>query len=557
MVECPRCLKFMANTALELELRRLLFDPPKPPEFDGLRIRDEIARPENLGFVDLNLATKKVFARQDNLLRRWQLKLGRWGLECEIWDWLDLPDWSARTVIEPRAVLPDSFLGRLVSNYSFRRLYEIYQWGGKRDEPATNPQERRGHTLEFLSLFDSCFNTLRNDQLETLLRVARRDLFAFEQTRGLSDEEILALYKKIGFLSILLHDIATPAGGDAIKPVLDGSKGSVFDEALELEAFLCMPQNAGLLKTIEDEGISPYLPVIFDIVAGRSDTLLGNFIAPRDRNRLKLDTISYLLYDCSWFHFLYHSVPWETINNPKDGDFPLFLSRLTLLGDDLIDPQVMIGGYHKDYAVPLDWLNVSKSVFITEDGQVGYADGPGLTMLLFLNAVMWLDCYQSPKMLIPEIKIQEMIKNLPQQAREVLLDRNFVLTAGNRVFYQRLERLVGKSLTDCLYSPYSCRRYLLPRDKFSAQDIETIRREYLTLHFFPNIGFNPRVETLTTRGGVSNSFKDLYAKEAEVLEKLRNTFNRNWVVMVDFYDVDPQLVSFLGQFPHCSSFRLI
>jgi hypothetical protein len=536
---------------------------PPQPQFNRAAIVSELTDPSRLGIVDLQRMLWLVFAGQENLLDQWLLSDGRWGLEYQAWEWLRLPDWGRRTVIEPRAFLPDSFCGRVINNPSFARLFAQPQLGPKRFEPTFNPQTRGDHTLEFLALFDTSMAILYNTQPAKLIRKMRSDLRFSDGINRLSDKDLYLLYKKIGAAAVLLHDIAMPAGGDTLlktygkEPLLLGSDGQAFDEAHEVEAFLAMDQHASLKQLLAAEGLSPYFSFIFEIIAGRSDSLLGQFISPKDKGLLKLDAIAYILYDCLAFSFLQHPVLAK--QEPGFPDPPLFFQKLKALDNDLVGQNLWIVGYRPAASVPLGWLNIAHSVFLDEHGNLGYADGTRLMMFLFLQTVIVLDNNQGPRMLVTEDQIQGIIRQLPLPARKSLLDPAFVLTATTSRFYERLEAMAGRPVDPYLNKFGYHQRFLVPRRVVSLSDLERIKKSHPSFRYFPNVGHLPPIETPTTRQGRMGPFSQLFPQMAASLTTISTSFQDCWVVMVDLKEAegDLPLMRFLSCLPSPSALQLI
>src|SRR4030042_4754158 len=114
-------------------------------------------------------------------------------------------------------ITEDGLVSQIAKTQLFRRLFGIYQLGPNRNYPLLNRQNRGEHSV-FVAV--SCATTLQSLYTQDPKRLAEKFREDFSKERlAIPDDGngLISTGVDLTVATALLHDLATPAGGDTFK----------------------------------------------------------------------------------------------------------------------------------------------------------------------------------------------------------------------------------------------------------------------------------------------------------------------------------------------------
>jgi len=232
-------------------------------------------------------------------------------------------------------VVRGGFIHTIAETKLFQRLFGVHQLGLARYYPLPNPHSRGEHSIYLAINMMRSLQALDNKDRNVLLARLQDDFTrAGIYSPDMNDEDLLNTACDLTVLVALMHDLATPAGGDTFKYLLG------LREEDELE-WLIFGNNEGyqeareeLLGILSKRGLKEkHLRYVIECIQGQSDTLIGQMVSPKDRDELDFDRAAYTLLDCQA----------ATMLNPDEVPSALFPNQLREVDNRLIFERLVSG----------------------------------------------------------------------------------------------------------------------------------------------------------------------------------------------------------------------
>lgn len=275
-------------------------------------------------------------------------------------------------------------LAALDGTEHFQRLHGCRQLSLHDQIPAPNSHTRADHSIFLGTLINSTLSSMIRRSPEQFLARAEQDL----KTADLMDEvetkaDLVALTAKLGSAIAVLHDLATIAGGERIKNFLKTLGRSADEEILIKEMMFSRPgsefytqpfmqMNRNLRERLGQFGIfDKHLNFIFECIAGKSDSLLGNLMHPK-ADSLDLDRAAYILLDNKAAGVFAQDLP--SFKLPDISQYTTkdeLITKLNKFRDLLANPSQMLKSPPQP-VFPWNTLDPSQDMFLDDKGRVVY-----------------------------------------------------------------------------------------------------------------------------------------------------------------------------------------
>jgi len=212
-------------------------------------------------------------------------------------------------------ITPSGLIDQIASLKLFDRLFGVAQLGPRLDFPVANTHSRAVHSISTTIDMLRILQVLSDKSSEILELRLRKD---FENEKfydpEMSREAIFNLATDICTFTGMLHDIATPAGGDAIKYFAH------LDEEVDIEYLLfgsdsnLQLQRDELFAICKQRGLGiDHLKFIVNCIQGKSVSLIGDMIHPTKGDLLDQDRAAYTKGDAKSTSVLWHEIPKKLI----------------------------------------------------------------------------------------------------------------------------------------------------------------------------------------------------------------------------------------------------
>jgi len=152
-------------------------------------------------------------------------------------------------------VIRGGFINAIAETRFFRRLFDVHQLGLARYYPLPNPQSRGEHSIYLAVNMVRCLQSLCDKDRATLVQRLQSDFIQVGlYSPGMNDDDILNTACDLTVLAAMMHDMATPAGGDTFKYLMG------LDEEQEIEWLMLSSEKypkkrEEFLKDVGREGI--------------------------------------------------------------------------------------------------------------------------------------------------------------------------------------------------------------------------------------------------------------------------------------------------------------
>lgn len=328
----------------------------------------------------------------------------------------------------------------------FDRLFHVRQLGPSSAYPIPSDHTRGEHSVFVTVDMVRTIQSLANAQPDVLAQTLRRD-FQKENigVDSKSNEEVLEIATDLAVAMGMLHDIATPAGGDTFKyavglheeqdlPWMFSEGREIFGEKID-----------EIVELLRGRGFDErHLSYIFRCIKGESDTVLGNLISSTS-DELDADRKGYTLLDSQVSGLLGGEIPAMPLPESIAVDASLsgFL-ELTLAELIIINYPIrleLMRNYPQLTFPPTNFLDTSEDYRLNSEGKLVCMRPDKLAWVAAFRIWNIGSHYASPMMLGLEWELQEILKRLTEEGKlHYLLTREKLLGMTDEELYEELSR---------------------------------------------------------------------------------------------------------------------
>jgi len=342
-------------------------------------------------------------------------------------------------------VTQDGLIAQIADTKLFQRLFGVHQLGPNREYPLHNHHSRAQHSIHLSINAARTLQALHDNNPDLLVQKARADLIATQLAEeDMSNQEILNLYTDILITTTMIHDLATPAGGDTIKYLLN------LDEEKDLRWLLS--QNPELLKALQDRGFDErHVAFCIACVQGKSDSLIGQMIHPPEGDYMDWDRISYTLFDGLAIQLFTPDVP-ESLLPEELGEvdsFNLYMGLQSAI-EALDSGATAVLGVH-DKVLPGSLIDTSENYVLDTQGRLICTRPDRLAWLSAYRSWMIARHYAGHQMLGVEWELQQRLRELIENGiTNDILTMETLLTITDRQLYDELLNLGDTELNQII-----------------------------------------------------------------------------------------------------------
>lgn len=367
------------------------------------------------------------------------------------------------------AIEKDSFLDKWLEFAPVKRLAGVHQLGLNRHFPLPNNHTRFDHSAEVALRTTLVLSRLARDFREEFLVLSCDYPLSLNPQLSGKEKEDEQIFKtiKLGAIYAVNHDIATPAGGDAVKYIVG------LDDDRDLPMVLNWHREDFAALCQEDRLNPKEVTKLFVKIAQRKEKgILGQLIhrsGGEDRG-FDLDSICYTLMDAqaclglSWMKL--DSVTKQTSAVEKVplglGKTAAYLVRQQDESNQRAQERVRVHEgelkEHYKYDLPLSYINFSSlrpqrppqflslgdfSLFDSlslQDGKVVFTDSRKIYNLFLLADFLARYIYFSPASLGPEVGLGTSIELNHEGVTFSETEKRYLLTASDHSFLENLKK---------------------------------------------------------------------------------------------------------------------
>jgi len=308
-------------------------------------------------------------------------------------------------------VTEDGMISEIAKTATFQRLFGVFQLGPSRHYPIHNFHTRAQHSIYFAVDSVRTLQTLDDWDSGRLLEVLKNDLEAVGLAEGLDDEQILAVSADLLVTSAMIHDLATPAGGDTIKYLLDLDEEKSLDDLLK--------DDSKILEVLRKRGMGRrHLDFSIKCIQGKSNSLIGQIIHPPDGDYMDGDRRGYTKTDERAIRVLDPAVPTKLLPEYLgETDSKSLNKGLDEIKEALRAGFAAITGKVHDEFLPVSLLDPSEDYVLNAGGKLVCTRPDKLAWLSAYRAWMIALHYAGPQMLGIEYELQEKLDELIKQGK--------------------------------------------------------------------------------------------------------------------------------------------
>lgn len=378
-------------------------------------------------------------------------------------------DWGLRNLVcisefDGWAIEEESFLGRWLEFSPIKRLRGVHQLGLNRYFPLPNNHTRFDHSAEV------ALRTVL--ALSCLARDFRKEFLALSQGYSLNlnpqlsgkkrENEQISKTIKLGAIYAANHDIATPAGGDAIKYIVD------LDDDRDLPMVLSWHEK-DFAALCQEDGFNPeeVTKLFIKLAQRKEEGILGQLIhcSGQEDRGFDLDSICYTLMDaqvCLGFFRMRQDS--RLVIQTELGKAASYLDKqqeeLNQRARRWVEAYKEELNRHHQHGVPYPYidlpflrpqkppqfLNLNLEDFscfdslALKDGRVVFADSLKLNNLFLLADFLARYVYFSPASLGPEIGLAVDIEFDREKTPFSKKEKYYLLTVDDHSFLENLKK---------------------------------------------------------------------------------------------------------------------
>jgi hypothetical protein len=434
----------------------------------------------HVGIVDLNKAWEQLGNPMQEQLAKSAVLGGhalvwsvRYLLEDAVFDRLRIDDGTVGIDSIQAAYYPvigDSFIGNLASTELWERARGISQLGWNGSYPLSNTHSRGSH--EFITAINivRVLQELYDKDAGALAARLRAD-FMDESfyDESMTDMEICLLAAKLGALTGMSHDIATPAGGDMMKRVMG------MDEEEDLKALLygSDPDAKEYRDVTQGYGLDEqHLAFMLKCVQGESHSLIGDMIHTVEGDHLEQDRLSYTFHDLQSSGVLRGPIARSLFNDDSLAEYEEALRTSWQQAYRLLkDEKARV-----THTMPLDssapsltLLDPVNDYALDIEGRLVNTRPDKLAWLAAFRAMMSVEYYQGAKLRGQEYEIACCLMELIKRGRaNDILNRDNLLKVTSEELYAQLRTIDDPELQRLLKAsgewvyPYNYQSEIVP-----------------------------------------------------------------------------------------------
>ncbi|PIS15786.1 hypothetical protein COT62_01795, partial [Candidatus Roizmanbacteria bacterium CG09_land_8_20_14_0_10_41_9] len=291
-------------------------------------------------------------------------------------------------------------ISQIAHSFLFDRLFNVRQLGPSTVYPIPTDHTRGEHSIFVTVDMVRTIQTLVNTQPYILAQTLRRD---FQKGKidvdSKNDEEIFEMATDLAVAMGMLHDIATPAGGDTFKFLLGLHEERDVTWMFSEEGRKALGKNVDeVVEILRSRGFDEHhLSYILRCIKGESDTVLGNLISTTG-DELDVDRRGYTLLDSQVSGLLDREIPDPLLPEPMLNE-SLDLTMMALFIINYPISQELMQIYPQYAHPPTNSLNTSEDYRLNSEGKLVCARPDKLAWIAALRIWNIGSNYAGPMML--------------------------------------------------------------------------------------------------------------------------------------------------------------
>jgi hypothetical protein len=365
------------------------------------------------------------------------------------------PNFSHGHFMHP--IIEGGLISDVAKTQLFQRIFGVHQLGPNRYYPLENHHNRGEHSIYVAVNAARTLQALYDRDKEGLVAKFREDFTKEGIPLPDTDEEVIFAGLDLAVTTCLVHDLATPAGGDTFKYLANLDEEENLGWLLSEDRYSPGSDKEEAIGVLETRGIEKtQQEYIIRCVQGKSETLIGEIVHPPKGDKMDHDRIGYTLLDSVAANIFDYEIPERFL--PKqmaDADIWKLYNALVFSWETLGDPEISATlGFTRDKdegIFPVNIIDPSEDFSLDPKGELVCTNPQKLSWVAAIRTCNVGMHYAGFKLLGLEYELQRRLQDLRQDENLArILSKENLLNFTDNDLYSALGEIEDEELQTIL-----------------------------------------------------------------------------------------------------------